>query len=299
MPATEFICPDGNRIKIADCLGNGCRLSGDLPGGRCLSVRTLRAIADQRPWQGKPSTTQLLKGTREAYLEIITDYAIDPQNALFRIHGSKAHAYLDQFVGRDELSEERLHTEYNSGMFDLYDEATHTLYDNKFSGSYKIMRALGLHQIDVPTGEVYKSGKNKGQPKTRKEWVAGGRKDRLDWAIQMNDYRMKLEALGFPVEHMIIEAIARDGGCWIAQRRGIQQNGVLIEINRISDHWIRRYMRKKAELLLRALETRQVPPKCKPRERWSGRKCEKYCNVREACEDVEFIKNHVVYRRVV
>lgn len=286
MPAKWFICPDNERIEICQCLDGGCRISGDLPGGRCLSIRTLRAIADQRPWKGKPSTTQLIKGTREAYLELTTDYPIDPQGALFRVRGSRGHATLEKFVGPDELSELRLHGEHSSGMFDLYDETTRTLYDDKFWGSYKIMRALGLHQVDVPTGEFYKtdckSGK-KGDPKTRKEWLPGGYRDCFDTAVQLNDYRIKLEALGFPVEQMVIEAIARDGNCWIAQKRGIQQNGVLIPINRISDHWVGMYMRKKAELLLRALELGKVPSVCKPRETWHGKKCERYCDVREMC----------------
>ena len=210
------------------------------------------------------------------------DYPLNPQDALFRVRGSKGHGYLDRFTGDNELGEERLHDPHSSGMFDFYDPTTRTLYDDKIAGSFKIMKTLGYRKVEVPTGEVFKSGKRKGQPKTKKVW-AQGRKDRLDWAVQMNDYRIKLEDAGFPVENMIIEAIARDGGCWIVQNRGIEQNGVLIVINRISDHWIKRYMRKKAELLQHALETGQLPPPCKPRERWNGRKCEKYCNVRSIC----------------
>lgn len=287
MPAKWFICPDGGQVEISDCLTGTCRLAETLPGGRCLSLRTLRLIAEQRKWNGVPSTTQLLKGTREAFLEITTDYPINPQDALFRVHGTKQHNSLDRFVTGNELSEQRLNDEFSSGMFDFYDPESKTLYDNKFTGSYKVMKALGIRQIDVPTGEVYKTGKKKGQPKTRKEWVEGGRKDRLDWAIQLNDYRIKLENAGYEVRHMIIEALIRDGGCYIAKNRGLNQNGVLIEINRISDTWIKRYMQKKHDALMKALETGTLPPKCRFRERWAGRKCEKYCNVREICRGGE------------
>jgi len=286
MPAKWFTCPDGDEIEIKKCLTEGCRIGQHLPAGRCLSVRTLRLIADQRPWTGVPSTTQLLKGTREAYLEITTDYAVNPQDALFRVHGTKAHSVLDKFTGMGELGEERLTDELNSGMFDFYDDGI--LYDTKTWGSFKVQKALGMYSVDVPTGEVYKSdckSGRKGDPKTRKEWRSGGRKDRLDTAIQLNDYRMKLEVLGFPVKAIIIEALVRDGGLMIASMRGVAQNGVLIPINRISDHWVRKYMATKATALQRALEAREAPPVCRPRETWQGRKCEKYCSVKKACQN--------------
>lgn len=263
-----------------------------LPAGRCLSIRTLRAIAEQRPWTGVPSTTQLLKGTREAYLEITTDYAINPQDALFRVHGSKAHAFLDQFTDANELGEERLTDEISSGQFDFYDPETQTLYDTKTWGSYKVNKALGLQQVEVPTGEVYKTGAKKGQPKTRKEWVKGGEPDLFNEEMQMNDYRMKLEAAGFPVKQMFIEALVRDGNTYIASGRGVQQNGILIPVRILPDDEVRHYLQHKRDALLQALETGIVPPICDQRERWAdnpnmmGRKCEKYCNVREACMEL-------------
>lgn len=287
IPATRFICPDGYATPIKYCLEHGCRMAKKLPAGRCLSPRTLRFIAEQREWTGIPSTTQLLKGTREAMLEILTDYDISPQDALFRIFGTKSHNLLDKYTDGNELAEERLYDEISSGQFDFYDPIMQQLIDCKFWGSYKIMKALGLYQVEVPTGEVYKTGKKKGQPKTRKEWREGGRKDRLDVAVQLNDYRMKLESIGFPVRQMVIEAVARDGNTYIAKNRGIEQNGFLIPVNRISDPWVRRYMKAKRDALMKALETHIVPPKCKPREMWNGRKCERYCNVRVICSKLK------------
>jgi hypothetical protein len=283
MPAKWFICPDKNKTLISDCL-KGCRMADNLPAGRCLTVRTLRLIADQREWTGIPSTTQLLKGTREAFLEVTIDYVIGPQDAIFRIIGTKSHGALDKYTGDNELGEERLRDEICSGQFDLYDNGV--LFDTKTSGSYKVMKALGWYQVDVPTGEIYKSGQNKGKPKTKKETRKDGKKDRLDWAIQMNDYRMKLEKCGFPVNIMAIEALCRDGNTYIAQSRGIDFNGTLIPINRISDHWVKRYMQMKADALHKSLETGYAP-KCRKRETWNRRKCDGYCNVREACERME------------
>ena len=287
MPAKWFTCPAGT-IEIKECL-QSCPASAELPAGRCLSLRTLRAIAQQREWTGEPSTTQLLKGTREAYLEITVDYAFNPQDRLYAVHGSKVHAYLDQFTGLNELSEERLCDAVSSGMFDFYDPEGEVLIDSKTWGSYKVMKALGLYQVDVPTGEYFKrDGKTgkKGDPKTRKEWIEGGVKDRLDVAIQLNDYRLKLEEVlpsGYGIRKMAVEALVRDGGLKAASMRGIEGNGILIPINRISDHRIRKYMAEKARRLHEALRTRKLPKLCNRRERWDGRKCEAYCNVREAC----------------
>jgi len=260
-----------------------CRMAGELPAGRCLSLRTLRLIAEQREWTGIPSTTQLLKGTREAYLEIITDYAVNPQDALWMVNGTKVHKILEQYHD-NALGEERLYDEVCSGQFDFYDPADRTLWDLKTWGSYKIMKAQGLQQIEVDTGEVYKTGAKKGQPKMRKEWVDGGEPDLFNEEIQLNDYRMKLESAGFPVDKMFIEALCRDGNTYMAKQRGIEQAGVLIPIQRLPDLAVRAYLSEKSCLLIMALGGGSVPSPCDERETWQGRKCETYCNVREACK---------------
>ena len=62
------------------------------------------------------------------------------------------------------------------------------------------MRALGYYKVDVPTGEIYKTGLKKGQPKYKKEWRTDGVRHILDWAIQLNYYRILLEQRGFEVK---------------------------------------------------------------------------------------------------
>jgi hypothetical protein len=280
MPAVGFRCFNQN-IKFEDCLKE-CPFSDKFPSGRCLSKRTLRFIAEQREWKGTPSTTQLLKGTREAVFEIIYPYYIDPQGAIFRIIGTKGHGLLDQYTGDNELGEIRIKDEISSGAFDFYDDGI--LFDTKTSGSYKIRKAMGLYSVDVPTGETYKTGAKKGQIKTRKEWLDGGYRNCLDWQIQLNDYRIKLESCGFPVKQMFIEALARDGGLRAATSNGVEQNGTLIPIGRIPDRHIKAYMQTKRDRLINALDTGSIPPKCKRRETWNLRKCEGYCNVSEHCK---------------
>lgn len=290
MPATAFKCTSGEEIPFNDCLAR-CKM-----GVRCLSTRTLRMIAEQRPWTGKPSTTQLLKGTREAYLEITqTGYSLDPMGELFRVLGSKAHAYLEEFTD-NELSEERLHDNICSGQFDFYDPETCTLVDTKTWGSYKVMKALGFKQETIETGEVFKSGPRKGLAKTKKI-VVKAEPDMKDAEIQLNHYRIMLEATGFPVKEMFIEALIRDGGTYIAISRGIEKNGYLIPVKFIPDDEVRAYLQEKASSLHHALDTGELPQPCSEEERWAdgpgpGRKCQRFCRVARFCDlgsqEIEF-----------
>lgn len=286
---TKFICPDLHECKIEDCL-KSCRMADKLSAGRCLSVRSLGAIAEQRVWNGIPSTTQLLNGTREAYLTIITDYSIDPQDYVYALFGTKVHAKLELFTPDNALSEERLFDDVSSGAFDFYDDGV--LYDVKTYGSYAVAKTLGLKEELVPDG-VYKTSRTgkyqKGDTKYKKVYKENGIHKRFNLMVQLNDYRMKLESYGFPVDKMVCEILVRDGGTYIARSRGVHQKALLVVINKISDIWISRYMNEKAKRLKEALSTNILPPPCSPRERWydsttkrSG-KCASFCPVRFVC----------------
>ena len=191
-----------------------------------------------------------------AYLKKTTDYAIDPQARLFALNGSGVHA-AHSSEANEFLSEERFYGDTFCGQIDLYGDVLGdgipTLADLKTVGSYKAMKALGLESIDVETGEVYKTGDRKGQPKTRKEWVPGGRRDVREWALQLNAYRYLLEREGYLVGRMVVQLLVRDAGLEVAQRRSINRAGYIIEINRISDIWIERYFKLKSRCLFVAL----------------------------------------------
>jgi len=240
-------------------------------------------IAEQREWKGEPSTTQLLKGTREAYLEITqTGYSLDPMGELFRVLGSKAHAFLEEFTD-NELTEERLHDDIGSGQFDFYDPEDCSLYDTKTWGSYKVMKALGFKQETVETGEFFKSGPRKGLAKTKKI-VVRAEPDMRDTEIQLNHYRMMLEAAGFEVKSMAVEAIVRDGGTYMAIGRGVDKNGYLIPVKRLPDEEVRSYLQTKRDNLIWALDTGCTPESCSDEESWDGRKCSGYCRVARFCD---------------
>ena len=282
MPATKFICPDGKRIDIADCLST-------CPNNqRCMFLPTLRAVAKSLDRQiSEPTVTELIAGTRETFLKKTTDYAVDPASILYALHGQAVHSINERHTQGNILSEERLKDEITSGQFDLFGKIIDTddgvLGDLKITSSFKLMKALGIYKVKVDTGEVYKSGLKKGQPKFKTELRFDGVRDLLDWSIQINYYRLLLERVGFKISRMYIQALCRDSGLRIAQERGSDKPVYIIPINKISDHWLQRYFQHKAKALRDAINSNTLPPVCSFRERWGNRKCLGYCAAREHC----------------
>ena len=282
MPATQFKCKNGNKIPIKQCLKNCPH------GQRCMFLPTLRSVAESLDRKlDKPSVTELIAGTRETYLKKTQPYAVDPMQQLYAVHGTAVHTIQEGHNEGNIIAEERLADDITSGKFDLYgqivDLSDNTLGDYKVTSSYKLMKALGYYKVDVPTGEVYKTGLKKGQPKTRKEWRTDGVGHVLEWAIQLNYYRILLEQAGFKVKDMVIQALCRDYSLRMASERIITRPLYLIKINRISDHWIKLYMSEKAKRLQKAVKENHLPARCSARERWHDRKCQSYCDVAEFC----------------
>ena len=283
MPAELFKCPDGNTIPVSECLTRcPCRQ-------RCMFLPTLRALASSvKRNTDTPTVTELIGGTRELYLKKTSAYAVDPMKQIFALHGSAVHAMQENQTQGELLSEERLHDSITSGKFDLYgriltDSDATVLGDYKVTGSYKLMKALGYYRINVPTGETYKSGIKKGLPKYKKEWQTDGVRQIFEWAVQLNYYRMLLEEQGFSVGRMEIQAFCRDYGLQTAVQRNITKPVYLIPVSRISDRWLKRYMKAKADRFRKAVELNRMPEPCRPREWWNGRKCLDYCDVAESC----------------
>lgn len=290
MPVTKFQCPTGNTVPIEKCLA-ACPNQQ-----RCMFLPTLRAIAKSVDRKiSEPTVTELLCGIRETYLKKTTDYAVDPMQQLYAIHGSAVHTINEGHTEGNMLSEERLANNVTSGKFDLYgqiiDYSDKTLGDYKITSSYKLMKALGYYKVDVLTGEVYKTGLKKGQPKTRKEWRTDGVRHILDWAIQLNYYRILLEQRGFTVDRMEIQAMCRDYSLKVASERNITKPVYIIHINKISDYWVKLYMETKAKRLKDALEKGYLPKLCSTKERWQDRKCRDYCAVAENCPYGRMIKH--------
>lgn len=289
MPAKDFICPDSGKVSIDDCLQEtGCRMSN-----RCATRSYLRLISQERKWTGRPSTTQLINGTNLAYLRLTRDYAISPGDRAFMAHGTKVHARM-QIDDDYSIMEERLDDiDSNvSGIFDVYEveDGKHILVDYKTSGSYKVAKALGMWVDQEPTGEVYKSGKRKGEPKTIKVLKRDDEHiDRHDWDLQLNFYRIGLERRGYQVDEMRIMCIVRDGNTWIARSRGVYRNIYYFKVPRLDDDYVLSYFRRKKNALMVALKYGWSKP-CSGEENWNGLRCESYCEVAEFCNYGKYLK---------
>lgn len=294
MPATKFICPSGQRVRITECLRSCSK--------RCMFLPTLRAVANSLDRNiTEPTVTELIAGSRETYLKKTSAYAVDPASVLYALQGQAIHSINEVNTQGAILSEERLKDEITSGQFDLFgkilDADDGVLGDLKITSSFKLMKALGIYKVKVDTGEVYKSGLKKGQTKFKSELRYDGVRDLLDWAIQLNYYRMLLEASGFNVSRMYVQAICRDSSLRIAQERGIDKSVYLIPINKISDHWLNRYFQHKAKILRSAIATKTLPPICSHRERWGNKKCLNYCAARENCPYAQKLYSSVEVQR--
>jgi len=282
MGAKRFICPNGDKVLIGECLKN-CPQNV-----RCMGRPTLENLAQNCRDRGlnKFSVTELIRGTRESYLLKIMDYDVDPQSMIFAAHGTAIHK-INEENSKGIISELRLENEIATGQIDAYGDSLGTgeniLLDYKVTSSFKARKALGFYQVDVPTGEVYKTGAKKGQPKYKKEWRMGGTRSVFEWALQLNFYRMLLEENGYVVDGMYIQMYIRNFSK-AAGENNITRPIYIIRINKISDAWIRRWFKAKLDRLEKALQENRLPGPCKKRETWNGNKCQGYCNVAEYCD---------------
>lgn len=294
MPLVNFICPDGVEIPISEC-HKECRMDR-----RCVTLPTLLLMGKTREWKGIVSTTQMLNGTRYEFLRIQKDYGEKPVDRAFALLGTFHHLRMQNVQVPEALTEEWMEDELGSGMFDTYDAATKTLYDYKTAGGYKVNRVLGKKKItvDVPTGEVYKTGARAGEPRTRKEstWSMTT-PDTFEWSMQLSRYAMLLEDVGFPVNEIIVQVTVRDFNAQTARQYGLDRQIYLIPLEKYPREIVETYYTEKRDALLSHLASNIMPPPCSPRERWldegtyneetvltePGRRCGGYCPVWKHC----------------
>lgn len=287
MPSYWFVCPDDKKIEITKCLQK-CRLKN-----RCATKAYLEMIGYDRQWKGiSPSSAGT--GIRQLYLKATTKYAIRPNDRAFSALGTAVHAKLSiQKYNRNILSEEPLSDDQMKGIADCLemDENKidhYILTDYKTSGSYKVAQWLGITKESKPILDennnpvLLKSGKNKGQPKTKAVFVKK-EPDLKDVSLQLNRYRIFFEKAGFPISHIQIQTIVRDGGTYISQSRGIDDNIYIIPIPKLSNDYVIDYYDQKINEMISAYEWGYCK-KCTKEESWSGRKCEKFCEVSEVCK---------------
>lgn len=261
MPLRFFICPDGQQIEVSKCLEKCPR-----PEGRCLSLPTLHSISSSRPWVGKPSTTQLLNPTRLEFLKITKDYATDPQSMAYSLLGTRHHQKLEAVARKIEgLEVEKYLDGDPSGTLDLLEpddlkEGYWELIDYKTWGSFSVAKVLGI------------GSKNSGYERHQAE-------------LQLNNYRIKVSQMGFPISHLSVQCTVRDGGTRTAYSNQIGFKMKKLPLAILDDDYVRDYFAKKREALLTALDTMTLPPFCPYDERWANKRCKKACPVVEYCPE--------------
>lgn len=256
---------------------------------RCATRPFLRLIGYDREWKGvSPSSAG--NGPRELYLKAITHYAIDPNDRVWAAIGTGTHHNLS-LHDFDVLAEEHVKDKSIEGTADILDNSekhpgTYILEDYKTWGSYRLMLALGGAKVALSDehGEpiLLKSGKDKGKPK--QGYVLGVKEPELDNEIlQLNRYRIAFENKGFPIMEMRLQVIPRDGGTYVAESRGITKNIYIIPIKRLPDQEVLDFYTNLQAEVDEGFRTGYVR-RCTPKETWDGRKCEKYCEVKEMCD---------------
>jgi hypothetical protein len=291
MPLKHFICPDAVKIRLEECLKEGgCRMRN-----RCATRSYLRLVASERPWNGKPSTTQLIQGTMQAFLKLTQNYAVSPDQRAFMINGTRAHETLeasdDEFSFLEEKFEGKDTPE--TGISDVFEieNGKSILADYKTSGSYKVAKALGFYVDTEETGEIFKTGKRKGEAKTRQVLKRDdARIDRWEWELQLNKYRLEFEKRGFKVDELKIQCIVRDGNTHIARSRGVFRNVYYFNITKLPDEEVLAYFEDKRKALFQALELGEWKTPCSAKENWDGLKCANYCEVAEFCPLGKYLK---------
>jgi len=284
MPAIGFKYPEGDTISFQDALEDR-KLDVERMG---VYITALEEMAKQRDPDRKPSVTELLNGTCQAYLQRTEEYCIDPQEYAFSLAGTMHHRILENNASQEE-SEVSLEGIDITGIVDLYDSKSKALIDYKNTGSYKASQVLGMefYLEDDPSGAIYKrSGRwgKAGTPKKVKRYFQNPEKaDMGDWALQINMYRFMIESTGKQVEKMYVQMTVRDGGLIAARDRGIERNIYLVEVPKIHNDHLLDFFKEKRDRLLEALESKTVPTKCNDKETWDGVKCQRFCDVRHLC----------------
>ena len=261
MPLTYFRCPDKEKRPIKECLEHCPRKEG-----RCLRLPFLYTVGQDRQWRGKPSTTQLLNPVRMEYLKITCDYTIEPKQRAFAVLGTRHH-YTLEAVGKklEGIETEKYLDGDDTGITDLLEpdelkEGYWVVTDYKTWGSYSLAKILGISD-------------------------SNGDYERRQTTLQLNNYRLKVEKLGFPVSRLLIQCTVRDGNTKTAYMNKINEPIQIIPIEIMDDDEVKEYFITKAYALISALKNQELPLMCPFEERWNGRRCSGYCDVAEFCPE--------------
>lgn len=205
-----------------------------------------------------PSTTQLLNPTRMAYLQITKPYAINPFDSAFMLLGTRHHKTLEIVASRIKglIAEKKLsksEASQNTGILDLLEP------DELKEGYYKL--------IDYKTWGSYSVAKTLGRSNSNGDYEVN------QLSLQLNNYRIKVENLGFPISRLLVQCTVRDGGTWTARNNKVPEKVLFIPVDLIDNELVLDYFYRKSRELLTALKTETLPGLCDYQERWGSRRC--------------------------
>jgi len=230
----------------------------------------------ERVYDGTPHVTDLLKGTREYYLEIINDYSVDPLEyySLVTI-GSGLHKLLEVTdielkpqSGLDAMHKfnlvapraimamperEKTVKAWNiQGKIDLVDDGT--IWDYKVIGGFRVARIL------------------KG--------------DFGDYGMQANIYKLLYEKQEEKqIDHLKLSVWVRDSGTMVSRNFGIEKSFYpSLDVPFQDKPGVFQFMTHKRDAILEALKNKTLPARCTQEECWGGKKCiSQWCPVSEIC----------------
>ena len=300
-----FICPNGTKVPFDKCFEHCTNRCATLP----ILILIKRNLTKSNT---HISVTQLLKGTRQTYLELTKDYYVPPKDMIFSLFGTAIHNQLElikenkakeelkkikqeikETLGEDVIDEhgELKETFKSTPIGKRYYKTKRELYNEQrfinFSFEERIFLTIDNNIKITGIPDLY-DRKNKAlyDYKISGSYAIASAKEtgKKEWTFQLNAYRIALEQNGYPVESMYIQAITRDGGLYTARQKGIE-NMEIIPVEFISDNIILEFYKEKYKALITAIETNQMPPPCSNEESWNGKKCKYYCPVLEYCPE--------------
>jgi hypothetical protein len=262
MSFTKFNCEAGT-VLITTCF-NECP-----KGDRCLSIATLRKIGGHKGRIGqKFSTTTLLKPTRQAYLELTTEYAIVPKDRAFMLAGTEHHARIEA-VAR---TIEGVKCELSIPDFEISSTLDNLEPDEKYHGQFKLVdyKLIGSYAVVKMLQGDYSN---------------------YDW--QLNHYRTQAERLGLKISRLFIQYTARDftGKTAAMMKDKFTDCMALIEVPKYPDNEVSGLFERKREALQCALSAGKEPDLCD--DRWGETKCKKYCDVSINCSHGKLYKKEL------
>lgn len=280
-----FICPDGEKQEIGKCFIT-CRMQN-----RCAPKGYLKGVARIKEKEGIYSVTELMKGTRETYLQRTKDYSINPKDSAWAVFGTNTHAILETAEPENgEISVEYKGITGTTDKIEIQPNGEYWLIDYKTHGSYKAMSVIGIEKtveqkLDAEGNpEFFKNG----NPKTKTVYKPNpDNADMKDLKLQLNMYRLAYEHNTGKIIHKLkVFIIVRDGNTMPARQRGIVDNIYYLDVPFMDNEDVEAYFLPKHKAIIEAMNTGNIPEMCTDEECWSGRKCEKYCDVSEFCRDI-------------